>query len=204
MYAIIIQMHFTLATIDIQSIRDALAACDAAVFSAINIGMGASWLDPVMIAITIIGIGATQAGIGLVTIAAGIAAKKSELRSLGYAILIACIGAFVFSHIAKTYCDRPRPVMLIYDIRLPDCPRFMRSFPSGHTTTAFASALVLAAYMPRLRWVLLAIAGLVGLSRVYLGVHFPYDVIYGAVLGSVIGILSAKLFDLGRNSADKS
>ena len=107
-------MHYTLATIDIQSIRDALAAYDAAVFSAINIGMGASWLDPVMIAITIIGIGATQAGIGLVTIAAGIAAKKSELRSLGYAILIACIGAFVFSHIAKTYCDRPRPVMLIY------------------------------------------------------------------------------------------
>jgi undecaprenyl-diphosphatase len=57
------------------------------------------------------------------------------------------------------------------------------SFPSGHATVAFACATLLALAVPRLRWPLYALAALIAFSRVYVGVHYPGDVIAGAVLG---------------------
>jgi undecaprenyl-diphosphatase len=61
------------------------------------------------------------------------------------------------------------------------------SFPSGHATTSFATAMVVAILVPRLRWPALAVATLVAVSRPYLGVHFWLDVLAGAALGSAIG-----------------
>ena len=65
------------------------------------------------------------------------------------------------------------------------------SFPSGHSATAFAAATAVAILSPRLRVPALAIAAAVGLSRVYLRVHFPLDVFAGALLGAGIGALCA-------------
>jgi len=59
-----------------------------------------------------------------------------------------------------------------------------RTFPSGHTNTAFASAVLLVGLLGRRFWPALFVAASVGWSRLYLGVHFPSDVITGAVLGS--------------------
>jgi membrane-associated phospholipid phosphatase len=66
----------------------------------------------------------------------------------------------------------------------PDTP----SFPSGHTTTAFAAAAAVGVFYPRLRVPLYCVAALVGLSRIYLGVHYGLDVLVGAVLGISIGL----------------
>jgi undecaprenyl-diphosphatase len=60
------------------------------------------------------------------------------------------------------------------------------SFPSGHATVSFACATVLALAVPRLRWPLFALAVLVAWSRVYVGVHYPGDVLAGALLGLAI------------------
>jgi membrane-associated phospholipid phosphatase len=63
------------------------------------------------------------------------------------------------------------------------------SFPSGHTATAFIGAGILAAQFkskPITQW-LVAIASLIGLSRIMMGVHWPFDVLVGAVLGWLIG-----------------
>ncbi len=65
------------------------------------------------------------------------------------------------------------------------------SFPSGHATTSFACATVLAFALPRLRLPLLALAAAVAWSRVYVGVHYPLDVLAGAVLGAALGALVA-------------
>ena len=62
------------------------------------------------------------------------------------------------------------------------------SFPSGHATTSFACATVLALLLPRLRVPLFLLAAAVAWSRVYVGVHYPLDVLGGAVLGVAIAL----------------
>jgi undecaprenyl-diphosphatase len=61
------------------------------------------------------------------------------------------------------------------------------SFPSGHATTSFACATLLAAVEPRLRVPLYALAGLIAFSRLEVGVHFPLDVVAGSALGFGLG-----------------
>jgi undecaprenyl-diphosphatase len=75
------------------------------------------------------------------------------------------------------------------------------SFPSGHATVSFACATVLALAVPRLRWPLFALAALVAFSRVYVGVHYPGDVLAGAVLGVVIATALRRLAAALRRSA---
>jgi undecaprenyl-diphosphatase len=75
------------------------------------------------------------------------------------------------------------------------------SFPSGHATVAFASATVLALAVPRLRWPLFALAALIAWSRVYVGVHYPGDVLVGAALGVLIATALRMLAGALRRSA---
>ena len=60
------------------------------------------------------------------------------------------------------------------------------SFPSGHAATSFAGATLLALALPRLAWPLLVLAAAIGWSRVYVGVHWPSDVLAGALLGAAL------------------
>jgi undecaprenyl-diphosphatase len=62
------------------------------------------------------------------------------------------------------------------------------SFPSGHAAISFACATVIGAAAPRFRFALFVLATLIAWSRVYNGVHYPLDVLAGAVLGLSIGI----------------
>jgi undecaprenyl-diphosphatase len=74
------------------------------------------------------------------------------------------------------------------------------SFPSGHAATSFAAATVLAAAVPRAApaWYLLAAA--IAFSRVYVGVHYPLDIVAGAVLGIAIAIALLRLSGARRRS----
>jgi len=76
------------------------------------------------------------------------------------------------------------------------------SFPSGHTASAFACAWVLGVRFPRYRIPLLGLAGLIGLSRVHLGAHYPSDVLAGAVVGVGLGYAVARAFRLHCDTVD--
>jgi len=157
---------------------------------------GVEWLSglhwpvvtPVMKALTVAG------GHGLVWIAIGIVAAVWQRRPLALLVLAAAneVSSFADS-VLKSAIGRERPPLADPKVHpliaLPHDP----SMPSGHAMMAFTGAVVLAAVLPRMRWPLLALAAGVALSRVYLGVHYPSDVVAGAILGASIGAVAVWL-----------
>ena len=93
----------------------------------------------------------------------------------------------------KVAVDRPRPPeyfqKLGVDVHAPLGSPRDRSFPSGHTTTAFGTATYLSFVYPPLAPIFMTLAALVGLSRIALGVHFPLDVIVGASIGAAFSVI---------------
>lgn len=111
--------------------------------------------------------------------------------ALPRALLMLALGAInlVVYYALKRGTRRQRPFERCDDIhaclKVPDA----FSFPSGHTLHAFAFAMLLSAFHPALAPLLWGFAVLVGLARIVLGLHFPSDVIFGALIGLATGSL---------------
>jgi undecaprenyl-diphosphatase len=103
--------------------------------------------------------------------------------------LLAVGAAAALTSVLKELFDRVRPAIADPGIEALAPTPDSASFPSGHAATAFAAAIAVGAFYPRLRWPLLGLAALVGLSRIYLGVHYVLDVLAGATLGLALGLL---------------
>jgi len=96
--------------------------------------------------------------------------------------------AWVLVHVAKSIADRPRPYEVVAGAVLRQEPAHGTSFPSSHTAVTLAVAIALAPFLARpLAAVGIGYAVLVGWSRVYLGVHYPVDVLAGAGIGMATG-----------------
>ena len=85
---------------------------------------------------------------------------------------------------------RPRPYQVLQDVWLTGKPLDYFSFPSGHTLHAVIFTFMTLAYYPSLAVLVIPFSIMVGLSRVVLGLHYPSDVLAGAMIGIVMSLTS--------------
>lgn len=117
-------------------------------------------------------------------------------RKAGAMALGAIAVGFVCTNVVlKHLVARPRPWLDVAGLTALVAEHDPNSFPSGHTCAAFAFACGLCGGAPE-RWMkaaALVLAVLMGLSRLYVGVHYPSDVLAGALVGALSGLLVCRL-----------
>jgi undecaprenyl-diphosphatase len=120
--------------------------------------------------------------------------RVGVLRTIAFGIYtgLTTLAADSLALLVKDATHRTRPFVAHPQIH-PLYVVHSSSFPAGHAATAFAGAVLLSAVAPRLTPGLLVLATLIALSRIYDGVHYPTDVLAGAVLGAAVGIAAVLL-----------
>lgn len=147
-------------------------------------------LTPAVIAITVLGNGAVI----WILLSMGLLLPR-RTRGTALTCAVALLVSLLINNAGlKNIVGRIRP----YDTIPGLVPLIARpwdySFPSGHTASSFAAAWVLWHRLPKRFGIpALALAGLIGLSRLYLGVHYPTDVIFGAISGIGCGCIACLL-----------
>ncbi|MGH8287261.1 MAG: phosphatase PAP2 family protein [Steroidobacteraceae bacterium] len=106
--------------------------------------------------------------------------------------LIGVAGVTIYKLLKRTFV-RERPFITHAGISLETTPLDRYSFPSGHTLHAVAFTWQAVAHFPELAWVLVPLAALIATSRVVLGLHYPSDVLVGAVIGAALGAIGVAL-----------
>jgi undecaprenyl-diphosphatase len=115
--------------------------------------------------------------------------KNGQYQLLPIAIMLGFIIERPIYFLAKKYFARIRPCdCLVTNAYIVPSDKF--SLPSGHSAAAFLVAIILCHFFPQYVWIFLAWAGGVAISRVVLGVHYPADIIIGALIGSSCGLFA--------------
>lgn len=163
-----------------------------------------SFLNPVFKGLTLIATGGTV----WVVLAVLLAWRTSRpIVPVGVLAAVAVWGADGVSHLLKVVTNRPRPFLAMPHLHLLISRPTSNSFPSSHATTAFAGAAVLSYLWPRWWPAFAAAAALVAYSRLYVGVHYPTDVLAGAAIGALVAgavILVVKRTPLGARLARRT
>ncbi len=117
--------------------------------------------------------------------------RKIGVMALGALILSTILGEGILKHVVQ----RLRPSADIPAINMLIAKPLSYSFPSGHTTSSFAVAGVLAKYLKKYAIGFLVLASLIAFSRLYLYVHYPTDVVAGIILGLICSKLIIYMFN---------
>ncbi len=113
---------------------------------------------------------------------------KNGRIALGLVIVTVFFSDQLNSSFLKDIFGRVRPCRALDGVRmLVDCGGGL-SFPSSHAVNNFAAAAVIAQFFRAQRWYWYGFAGIVALSRPYVGVHYPSDIAAGSILGLLIGL----------------
>ena len=143
------------------------------------------WLDQIMLGFTQIGSGIVALGIALVLFLA-------NNRQLSYELILGTFELWLVVELVKFLVYRSRPFIRVTQARIVGYRAIGHSFPSGHTSHAFFMATLMAQHFNSRVWVVILLYGvalLVGITRMYVGAHYPRDVLAGAILGSAWGLM---------------
>jgi undecaprenyl-diphosphatase len=173
---------------------EALLQWDEDVFRLLN----GAWLDPRLDRLLPF---VTEAGNYLLPfIIAGViillVGRLRGLRFLVLAVVSVLVADALGSHIFKHAFARERPCIALADVRLLVGCTTLPSLPSNHAVNASVLATLTIIAMPRLWLPAAAVALLVSYSRVYVGVHYPLDVVAGSLLGITLAVAFARAMNL--------
>lgn len=159
---------------------------DVWVFRLFNIsGKRAHWLDVIMLSLT-------QMGNFIFCVIIALIFFIKGNRLLAYELTLGILTLGLVVGIMKILIHRTRPFNKLKDIRIVGSRASGQSFPSGHTSQAFFMVAIILHYfnVNAILWlVLYGVALLVGITRIYVGMHYPRDVLGGAILGTAWGII---------------
>jgi undecaprenyl-diphosphatase len=113
--------------------------------------------------------------------------KRKEAFILVFALLIGGVSTFFM----KIAFHRVRPFQILIEAKVLDKEENF-SFPSGHSVSSFSSAIILERKIKKQSFFIYALASLIAYSRIYIGAHWPSDVIVGTAIGLTIGFLNLK------------
>ncbi len=166
-----------------------LELIDRGIFVAINSLTSSAVVALPAVALTYLGSAVTE---GVIAGMIYLFSKPNRKLAVGIAVAIVLSSAVVF--VLDAYF-RPRPYQVVPNAYIPLGRDESSSFPSGHSTRAFAIGSVATILKGRRYAIIFIAAGGIALSRVLVGVHFPFDVAGGAFLGFALGALALYLTD---------
>ncbi len=158
-------------------------------------GWHPGWLDTLMLTFTQLGNGITALLIGLILF-------LFSDRLGAYELILGTLSLWIVVELLKALVRRSRPFLGLTQARIVGYRPKGRSFPSGHTSQAFFMATLFASHFqanPAVVVILFTSALLVGITRIYVGAHYPRDVLAGAILGSAWGGLEMLVDGYVRN-----
>jgi undecaprenyl-diphosphatase len=117
---------------------------------------------------------------------------KARLRWVVlFSVLVLIVTDQVSAGLLKPMIGRLRPCHVLENINLLVGCGGGKSMPSSHAANAFGQAVLFSVMYRRWAWPSLILAALVALSRVFVGVHYPFDVLVGSIIGAVVGYFAA-------------
>ena len=120
--------------------------------------------------------------------------RETFLKDFLFVVGLLLFAGFI-AQVFKHYFNRFRPLSYLgQDTRVLGDLLYSYSFPSGHSTAAFAAASFMIFVLPKYWLAFFIIASLIAFSRIYVGAHFPIDVVCGSILGSSVALLLIKIF----------
>ena len=144
----------------------------------------AGWLNPVFEGLSYAG----RLGILWILIALVLCAAYRRWGIFALTVIAVALADWSATGL-KAIIDRPRPPLRYAEPKTLVPVPHDASFPSGHAATSFAAATMLSLAFPRFAPFLYVLAAAVAFSRVYVGVHYPLDVIGGALLGALVTVV---------------